>query len=149
MERVDLVLVGVEVVVESGGIINTVGRYSGMLFVMCGADWHVAAGSAEQGQQQAVLRRCAAHRTYLPHTPAVAESFKFVRTFPLTQADVATHGCDVEGRFTPAMDYTPPAFITLLVTDIGAPGGVLPRGPTIAGVLTPSAVSDELIKLYL
>ena len=33
-----------------------------------------------------------------------------------------------------AVDYTPPAYITLLITDLG--------------ILTPSAVSDELIKLY-
>lgn len=35
----------------------------------------------------------------------------------------------------PLIDYTPPSYITLLFTDLG--------------VLTPSAVSDELIKLYL
>ena len=35
----------------------------------------------------------------------------------------------------PMVDYTPPAYITLLFTDLG--------------ILTPSAVSDELIKLYL
>jgi len=35
----------------------------------------------------------------------------------------------------PLVDYTPPAYITLLFTDIGT--------------LTPSAVSDELIKLYI
>lgn len=34
----------------------------------------------------------------------------------------------------PALDYTPPSNISLLFTDLG--------------VLTPSAVSDELIKLY-
>lgn len=34
----------------------------------------------------------------------------------------------------PLVDYTPPSYITLLFTDLG--------------VLTPSAVSDELIKLY-
>ena len=34
----------------------------------------------------------------------------------------------------PHIDYTPPHYITLLFTDLG--------------VLTPSAVSDELIKLY-
>ena len=37
----------------------------------------------------------------------------------------------------PHIDYTPPHYITLLFSDIGG------------GVLTPSAVSDELIKLYL
>lgn len=35
----------------------------------------------------------------------------------------------------PMIDYTPPSLITLLFTDLG--------------VLTPSAISDELIKLYL
>eukprot|EP00301_Raphidiophrys_heterophryoidea_P005555 c12319_g2_i1.p1 GENE.c12319_g2_i1~~c12319_g2_i1.p1 ORF type:complete len:117 (-),score=45.27 c12319_g2_i1:257-607(-) len=35
----------------------------------------------------------------------------------------------------PRFEYTPPDFITLLFSDLG--------------VLTPSAVSDELIKLYL
>jgi len=34
----------------------------------------------------------------------------------------------------PSRDYTPPRYITLLFTDLG--------------VLTPSAVSDELIKLF-
>ena len=36
---------------------------------------------------------------------------------------------------TPSRDYTPPSYISLLVTDLG--------------VLTPAAVSDELIQLYL
>ena len=35
---------------------------------------------------------------------------------------------------TPSRDYTPPCYITMLFTDLG--------------VLTPSAVSDELIKLF-
>ena len=35
----------------------------------------------------------------------------------------------------PQVDYTPPGYLTLLFTDLG--------------ILTPSAVSDELIKLYL
>lgn len=35
----------------------------------------------------------------------------------------------------PLVDYTPPSYLTLLFTDLG--------------ILTPSAVSDELIKLYL
>jgi translation initiation factor eIF-2B subunit alpha len=39
------------------------------------------------------------------------------------------------GVVNPSRDYTPPAFINLLVTDLG--------------VLTPAAVSDELIQLYV
>jgi translation initiation factor eIF-2B subunit alpha len=37
--------------------------------------------------------------------------------------------------YNPSRDYTPPAYINLLVTDLG--------------VLTPAAVSDELIQLYV
>ena len=72
---------------------------------------------------------------------AVGESFKFVRLFPLRQDDVPaqrSHALpDVPtaiASINPLLDYTPPAYITLLFTDLG--------------VLTPSAVSDELIKLY-
>lgn len=35
----------------------------------------------------------------------------------------------------PSVDFTPPQYLTLLLTDLG--------------VLTPSGVSDELIKLYV
>ncbi|XP_076252931.1 eukaryotic translation initiation factor 2B subunit alpha [Rhynchophorus ferrugineus] len=73
----------------------------------------------------------------------LTESFKFSRLFPLNQQDLPA-----EFKYTskvresgdlknahPLVDYTPPSYITLLFTDIG--------------ILTPSAVSDELIKLYL
>ena len=84
---------------------------------------------------------------------AVAESHKFVRLFPLNQHDLPSHVSgnllfidekdqlcgDLKGENLlepnhPSVDYTPPAYITLLFTDLG--------------VLTPSGVSDELIKLY-
>ncbi len=78
---------------------------------------------------------------------AVAESHKFVRFFPLNQLDLPSYfsgnllftecrdNCNelLEPNH-PSVDYTPPAYITLLFTDLG--------------VLTPSGVSDELIKLY-
>lgn len=96
----------------------------------------------------------------------VAESFKFVRLYPLNQQDVPDKfkvrqkvcvcvfalpsltqnpllqykadtlktGKNLSEEH-PMIDYTPPSLITLLFTDLG--------------VLTPSAVSDELIKLYL
>jgi len=67
-----------------------------------------------------------------------AESYKFARMFPLNQEDVAgkiSINKDPSLKVSsPSVDYTPPEFITLLFTDLG--------------VLTPSAVSDELIKLY-
>lgn len=74
----------------------------------------------------------------------LTESFKFSRIYPLNQQDlpkefkylssVLKSGKDLSKQH-PLVDYTPPAYITLLFTDLG--------------ILTPSAVSDELIKLYL
>ncbi|NXT50193.1 EI2BA factor, partial [Pluvianellus socialis] len=116
MEKVDLVLVGAEGVVESGGIINKIGT-----------------------NQIAVCAKAQNKPFYV-----VAESFKFVRLFPLNQQDVPDkfkYKVDTLKRSPnlteehPWIDYTSPSLITLLFTDLG--------------VLTPSAVSDELIKLYL
>lgn len=119
MEEVDLVLFGAEGVVENGGIINTVGTY-----------------------QIAMIAEALRVPVYV-----VAESFKFVRHFPLTQADVTQFrqmtlhpelealGSDSLEVVTHTHDYTPPKYISLLFTDLG--------------ILTPAAVSDELIRLYI
>lgn len=114
MESVDIVLVGAEGVVESGGIINRVGTYT---MALC---------AREMKKPFYVL----------------AESLKFSRIFPLNQRDLPNDykfsRKSLEKDLAPAhplVDYTSPAYITLLFTDIG--------------ILTPSAVSDELIKLYL
>ncbi|XP_044010108.1 translation initiation factor eIF-2B subunit alpha, partial [Aphidius gifuensis] len=72
----------------------------------------------------------------------LAESFKFSRIYPLNQVDLpdefkyttSTREKDLQNEH-PQVDYTPPHYINLLFTDIG--------------IMTPSAVSDELIKLYL
>ncbi|XP_061764150.1 translation initiation factor eIF-2B subunit alpha isoform X2 [Nerophis ophidion] len=116
LEKVDQVIVGAEGVVESGGIINKIGTY-----------------------QTAVCAKAHNKPFYV-----VAESFKFVRLYPLNQQDVPDkfkYKVDTLKHLPnlseehPLVDYTPPSLITLLFTDLG--------------VLTPSAVSDELIKLYL
>ncbi|XKL60451.1 hypothetical protein PGB90_007508 [Kerria lacca] len=72
----------------------------------------------------------------------LTESFKFTRLYPLNQRDLPNEFKYTSGHLRkdlskehPLVDYTPPSFITLLFTDLG--------------ILTPSAVSDELIKLYL
>ncbi|ORZ11714.1 alpha subunit of the translation initiation factor eif2b [Lobosporangium transversale] len=144
IDKVDMVLVG---------LINQIGSY-----------------------QMAIVAKAANKPFY-----AVAESYKFVRLFPLNQYDLPTYNADTlsfqelnvdqssltkedgtipavstsstgsapsqtalhmktsEDRASqgsnPLVDYTPPSYITLLFTDLG--------------VLTPSGVSDELIKLYL
>ena len=55
--------------------------------------------------------------------------YYFVSVFNFQYEDSSSNPND-----HPKIDYTPPQYITLLFTDLG--------------VLTPSAVSDELIKLY-
>ncbi|KAF8323190.1 nagb/rpia/CoA transferase-like protein [Clavulina sp. PMI_390] len=62
MDRVDLVLVGSEAVVESGGLINAVGSY-----------------------QMAIVAKALNKPLY-----ALAESYKFLRSFPLSQYDLPT-----------------------------------------------------------
>lgn len=54
--------------------------------------------------------------------------------FQYSAALLSSPSCDLTNEH-PMVDYTPPSYITLLFTDLG--------------ILTPSAVSDELIKLYL
>ncbi|XP_037949279.1 translation initiation factor eIF-2B subunit alpha-like [Teleopsis dalmanni] len=113
MESVDFVMVGAEAVVESGGIINRIGSFT--------------------------MGLCA--REMKRPFYVLAESFKFTRLYPLNQRDLPNEYkysrkdlSDVS-KIHPQVDYTPPAYITLLFTDLG--------------ILTPSAVSDELIKLYM
>ncbi|SAM01586.1 hypothetical protein [Absidia glauca] len=123
MDRVDVIYVGAQGVVENGGIINQVGTY-----------------------QTALVAKTLGKPVYV-----IAESYKFVRMYPLNQYDLPSVTPEIVDfvsltRYTtnppldlvssnPSIDYTPPQYLTLLFTDLG--------------VLTPSGVSDELIKLYL
>jgi len=127
MDKVDLVLVGAEGIVENGGIVNKIGTY------------------------QISLVASAFKKPFY----VAAESFKFMRLYPLTQRDITnlkSYSDKKEFKFCSQCapedvvllkdikvdnvtnDYTPPSYITLLFTELG--------------ILTPSAVSDELIKLY-
>jgi translation initiation factor eIF-2B subunit alpha len=124
MEKVDMVLVGAEGVLENGGVVNKIGTYA-----------------------LATVAKAAGKPFYV-----AAESYKFARLYPLSQSDVPQNMTDnaplefLTGKDTkielpenievvnPATDFTPSNYITLLFTDLG--------------VLTPSAVSDELIRLY-
>ncbi|KAL3945047.1 MAG: hypothetical protein SGBAC_000904 [Bacillariaceae sp.] len=128
MESVDIVLTGAEAVVENGGCVNKMGTYTMAICAQAhGKPFYVA-----------------------------SESYKFARLFPLNQRDLPNMGSvplrsydttrgeekdtqeiilpDKVKVTNPPCDYTPAKFITLLFTDLG--------------VLTPSAVSDELIRLY-
>eukprot|EP01103_Thecamoeba_quadrilineata_P006484 TRINITY_DN16204_c0_g1_i1.p1 TRINITY_DN16204_c0_g1~~TRINITY_DN16204_c0_g1_i1.p1 ORF type:complete len:305 (+),score=35.07 TRINITY_DN16204_c0_g1_i1:31-945(+) len=113
MSQIDLIFVGAEAVVENGGIINKVGTY----------------GISIIGKEMKKPLYVA------------AESYKFTRLYPLSQSDFPSTLTPVSfpsphyKSEQVSLDYTPPSYITLLITELG--------------VLTPSAVSDELIKLYL
>lgn len=120
MERVDMVLIGAEGVAENGGIVNKLGTLA--------------------------LAICA--EAYGKPVYVAVESYKFARLFPLHQKDLPIGGRPLGAANTDdnnkldksiqvldsAIDFTPAKYITLLFTDLG--------------VLTPSAVSDELIRLY-
>jgi len=111
MERVSVVLLGAEGVAENGGIINKIGTYG-----------------------IAVLAKTMHKNVYI-----LAESFKFVRIFPANQRDLPNElshlNLDIGPPEKALIDYTPPAYINLLLTDLG--------------ILTTAAVTDEFIKLYM
>lgn len=117
MEKVDLVLLGAEGVVENGGIINKIGSY-----------------------QLALCAKALNKPVYV-----VTESFKFTKFFPLNQDEIPNRfkykpsvihkrSGDMSKEH-PNVDYTPPHLITLLITDLG--------------VLSPTAVTEELMNSYL
>ncbi|KAG4302231.1 hypothetical protein PCK1_001503 [Pneumocystis canis] len=140
IQKIDLVLVGAEGIVENGGLINHIGT-----------------------SQIATLAKIANKPFY-----AVAESHKFVRMFLLSQYDLPTptpilqflnqkfpsipalnsrqsslniHRINElkmskeEISNNPILDFTAPEYIDALITDLG--------------ILDPNGVSEELIKLYL
>lgn len=152
LEKVDMVMVGAEGVCASGGILNKVGTYP-----------------------MAICARAVNKPFYV-----VAESYKFIRLYPLNQSDVPSptnrsrkNSMQENNNISPAispnikltqtqlpsktnqflpdtsklsapasdqaiddmLDYTPQAFITLILTDLGP--------------LTTAAISDELMKVYL
>ncbi|KAI3628873.1 GCN3 [Malassezia furfur] len=127
IHKVDMCLIGAEGVAESGGLFNAIGSY-----------------------QLGVIAKAACKPVF-----AAAESFKFLRMFPLSQYDVPlSHEMlpfptkaemekhvEAQENMTPAMealnpsfDYTLPELVTFIVSDIG--------------ILTPSGVSDALLAVY-
>ena len=136
MDQVTQCFVGAEGVVENGGIVSRMGTYQiGMLAKAAGKPFYV-----------------------------VSESHKFVRLYPISQQDLGieqnvvefstTKGADKDENRDKgvadvehssistqvvcapdeAVDYTPPHLISGIVTE--------------SGVLLPSAVSEELIKIW-
>lgn len=118
IDETDKVFIGAEGVAESGGVINQIGSY-----------------------QVAMLAKAANKPVYV-----FAESHKFVRMFPVSPSDLPvneklefsdpndTSPTEIDRESWPQVDFTPHKYITALITDLG--------------VLTPSGVSEELIKIW-
>lgn len=69
----------------------------------------------------------------------LVESYKFIRLYPLTQSEIPErlkwrNHDDAKKDTHPLVDYTPPNYITFLLTDLGT--------------LTTAAVCDTLLQLY-
>jgi translation initiation factor eIF-2B subunit alpha len=152
MESVDLVICGAEGVVENGGIVNKIGTFPlGIVAREMGKPFYVAAESYK------FARLFPLNQRDLPDMGGGLANLHFVDTTSwhatATTAQKAPphrdESMDERERETvrglvhlpdhvnvenPICDYTPAKYITLLFTDLG--------------VLTPSAVSDELIRLY-
>lgn len=152
MDRIDLVLVGAQGVVENGGLINSIGTFQiATMAKNCRKPMYAAAESLK------FMRIFPLNQYDLPNTPPL-QTFHD-DTFAKVPSSVAAHeengpeSVEIDPTWGaeiiidkdqdikkdllqthPLVDYTPPQFITLLFTDIG--------------VLTPSGVSDELIKIY-
>jgi translation initiation factor eIF-2B subunit alpha len=158
MEKVDIVLVGAEAIVENGGCVNKMGTYA---LAACakahGKPFYVAAESYKfarlyplnqqdlstilMGDTNTTTNTEASTATTLTtHHKATPPTIQFVDTTTTTTSSSTPSLFSsialpdtVKVENSPC-DFTPAKFITLLFTDLG--------------VLTPSAVSDELIRLY-
>ncbi|VDD94796.1 unnamed protein product [Enterobius vermicularis] len=97
MESIDMVLIGAEGVMETGGVINKIGTLS------------IATCASAMNKKVYVM----------------AESIKFVKEYPLNQGDIPAEFkvfTSDDSDFTeehPRVDYTPPQYINLLFTDLG------------------------------
>lgn len=161
MERIDLVICGAEGVVENGGTVNKVGTFAlGVMAKELGVPLYVAAESYK------FTRLYPLNNADLPEMGSHwGGSLRFLDTLAWSanssntvskeneegdsgeQSTSTTEGADSSSLQpyvvnlppsvsieNPPCDFTPAKYITLLFTDLG--------------VLTPSAVSDELIRLY-
>eukprot|EP00428_Durinskia_dybowskii_P066310 CAMPEP_0170383446 /NCGR_PEP_ID=MMETSP0117_2-20130122/15479_1 /TAXON_ID=400756 /ORGANISM="Durinskia baltica, Strain CSIRO CS-38" /LENGTH=336 /DNA_ID=CAMNT_0010639149 /DNA_START=144 /DNA_END=1154 /DNA_ORIENTATION=- len=161
MEEVDLCLVGAEGVMENGGIVNKIGTYQIALVAKAlQVPFYVAVESYKFSRMYPLSQRDVGDLSKIPDftAPASASSTAaagvgatclsgaFNRTpsfgvVPSSPTKVKRSFSDLASALPAnvvveqmSIDFTPAKCITLLFTDIG--------------VLTPAAVSDELIRLY-
>ena len=171
MESVDVVLTGAEAVLENGGCVNKMGTYALATCAQAhGKPFYVAAESYKFARLYPLNQRDLPSLGHIPlefcdttikRKAGYDEDFKITKTSasedddddlqslqPATSTQSEDTGLEPSSKsdlkcvqlpgkvniVNPPCDYTPAKFITLLFTDLG--------------VLTPSAISDELIRMY-
>jgi translation initiation factor eIF-2B subunit alpha len=173
MEQIDIVLVGAEGVMENGGIVNKIGTYAMACAAKATASkpFYVAVESYKFTRLYPFSQQDIPSPTRFSPTNTLSQiSFVDTTVVPVkgipptlsnSMADSKSSIVPIDDQeassikntttsttylptisydaskiqvLNPTVDYTPSNFITLLFTDLG--------------VLTPSAVSDELIRLY-
>jgi len=142
MDEIDIVLVGAEGVVENGGIVNKMGTNALATCALAnGKPFYVAAESYKFARLYPLLQRDIPYVGNVPMEFCDTTTTTTNNTTTTSEEKDATNKTFVPVELSkmvkvenPPCDYTPAKFITLLFTDLG--------------VLTPSAVSDELIRLY-
>lgn len=121
MGQMDLVFCGAAAIAENGGVVSQIGTYQiAMIAQAHNTPFYVVAESFKFTKDLFPLKQSDVARLELPHPPLV-DHYRALAEIP---------GTHIEHSF---FDLTPPKYITLLITD--------------EGVIPPSAVSDELIKL--
>ncbi|KAK4686059.1 translation initiation factor eIF-2B subunit alpha, partial [Tremellales sp. Uapishka_1] len=151
MERVDMVLVGSEVVVESGGLVSAVGTYQiGLIAKATQKPFYALAESYK------FLRHYPLSQTDLPlpkliHPSSSLPPLSFPASLPyapppqLGQAEISTPTSSQRGTgrgmtremedINPLVDVTTPDLIDFIITDLGAP-------------LSPTSVSQYLVAQF-
>lgn len=147
---IDLVLVGAEGVVENGGIISRLGTHQiGLLARSAGKPMYVAAesykfvrlyplGMSDLPVRQNIINFEPVDEEEEEEVRAVIDGKEKKDGAANDETDAGATGKDRQGKeitsLEDAVDFTPPNLISALITE--------------NGVLTPSAVSEELIKLW-
>ncbi|KAI4682399.1 uncharacterized protein J4E88_005289 [Alternaria novae-zelandiae] len=144
--KVDMVIVGAEGVVENGGIISRMGTYQlGVLAKSKGKPFYVVAESHKFVRlyplsqfdlpiEQKVLDFKVAEEHKPEHKPKSDEEQRNVFDEAIADMTAKQRSTVVPLDAHDAVDFTPPDLISGIITE--------------SGVLTPSAVSEELIKIW-
>jgi translation initiation factor eIF-2B subunit alpha len=142
LDQVTQCFVGAEGVVENGGIVSRLGTYQlAMLAKAAGKPFYVVSESHKfvrlypLGQQDlGIQQRIVDFKTLKDSEPQDTKSIKDEGVADMDSEPASGAETSATWRPEDAVDYTPPNLISGIITE--------------SGVLLPSAVSEELIKIW-